>query len=336
MPTRQKVIIYLIGVVLGLIILSIIPRQSREGREHPWHAQTAPEGYYPLQTEDYWKRPITLERQPRYFVSLAPSVTEVLFAMDMGDHLISVTRWCDYPERAREMRDAGAHIGDMDKPDRESIIEYRPDLVLGSQHTPKDTYEALHRPPGTIAIGLSFETLEDIHQSIAEIGRVAGVPQHALRLIKQLRDRENTIRENLEPWQNERPRRTLFLLNIEEGLQPGWTAGSHTWIDDIIRMAHAENISSDISRSWGTLQFEALVDLDPEVILIKEGSSPAEKAALDRALERIGHHPIWQTTSAVRNQRIYRIPAEHINIPGPRTWDALEAFAAAIWDSNRP
>lgn len=328
MPLRQKIIVYLIGVAIGIVILTLIPRQPREGREHPWHAQTAPEGYYPLSLTDYWNRPVEIHRQPRYFISLAPSVTETLFAMDLGDHLIAVTRWCAWPQTAREMRDLGAHIGNMDQPDMEMIAGYRPDLVIGSQHTPAEVYGRIHHPPRTHAVALSFDSLNDMYASIATIGRVTGVPGHAVRLINTLREREEQVRaaaSRLDPAP-----KVLFLLDIEDDLKPGWTAGGGTWVDDLILAAGGTNISADVGQNWGRMQFESVVKGQPDLIIIKDGDSERDRQRLRQLLGRLASHPVWSEVPAVSNHQIHLVDSGYINIPGPRTWDAMERFAEVI------
>ncbi len=331
MSTYQKVLVYLIGVVLGLIILTLIPRPERETREHPWHAQTAPEGTYPLSYTDHYDRTVEFNRQPRYFISLAPSVTETLFAMGMGDHLYAVTRWCNYPEEAKALRDAGAQIGDMDTPNREMILEYRPDLILGSHLTPLETYQQLNNAPRTIAVAMRYETVADIYQAISDIGRVTGVPGHANRLIQSLREREAAVTERLQPYQANEPRSVVFLLNLEEDLQPGWAAGQNTYIDDLIRMSHARNPVAGMGASWGQLQMEALLEMNPDVILIKRSDSPEGRERQQQQIRDLRSHPVWSRLQAVQNHRVLPVAGDYLNIPGPRTFDALEEFAAAIW-----
>jgi iron complex transport system substrate-binding protein len=182
MNRQQKILTYLVGFVLGCLILFAIPRQDRDKpKEHPWHAQTAPDGYYPIEITDDYGRTVRLERQPRHFISLAPSITEILFAMDMGDHLMAVTQWCTWPEEAKALRDAGAHVGSIDQPNRETIAAYRPDLIIGTELTPPEIFGAIENPPRTVAMALRHQSMEDILEDVKQIGMVTGVPGKALR-----------------------------------------------------------------------------------------------------------------------------------------------------------
>ena len=220
MTKGQKVLTYFFGFVFGCVILMFIPRDTSRRSEHPWHAQTAPEGTYPMTLVDDLGRTVTIEKQPRYFVSLAPSITEILFAMGMGDHLLAVTQWCAYPPEARKLRDSGAQVGSIDKPDREAIAAYRPDLIIGTDFTSPEVYSALENPPRTMAIALSHGSMEDVVVDIATIGKAIGVPGKALALISDLEEKRRAVEKELEPHMQGPEKKVLFLLSIEDDGQP--------------------------------------------------------------------------------------------------------------------
>ncbi len=324
--------IYAIGVLLGCLILLALPKRERTGaaRAH-WHEQTAPEGTYPLTVVDDLGRTVTLQRQPRYLVSLAPSVTELLFAMDMGDHVVAVTQWCDYPEEARALRDAGAQVGSMDQPNRETIAALRPDLVIGTNFTPPEVYAAIERPPRTVAVALRHESMEDILDDIRLLGRILGVPGKALQLLRRLQAERAAVEARLAPVAGLPRPRVLFLLSVESGSQPGWAPGRGTWISSLIEAAHAENVAAALGASWGELSFEALLALDPEVLLVRAAATPAEQARLDAELAMLAGHPVWRQVRAVRDGRIHLLPHGPFTVPGPRIMQAYAAVAEAIW-----
>jgi iron complex transport system substrate-binding protein len=336
MSKWHKVLVYAVGFVLGtLIVLSF--QRNREPREpHPWHAQTAPEGYYPLEAEDAYGRSLTFVRQPRHFISLAPSITEILFAMDMGDHLQAVSQWCDYPEQARQLRDAGATIGAMDRPDREAVLALRPDLVLGTTLTPPEVFAALDRPGRTVAMALEHKDVAGVLADIATIGKVTGVPGKALQLLQRLRADMEATELRLQQLDTNEPPAVLLMLSLEDDLQPGWSAGAGTWPHDLIQRAHARNVAADLSSSWGQVSPEALLHLAPEVILIRDASSPAGRAALRDAIDRLANDNIWCHVPAVQNGRVHILPYGPLNIPGPRMAEAFAAVAAAIWPQLPP
>ena len=256
----------------------------------------------------------------------------MLFAMDMGDHLMAVTRWCSYPEEAKALRDAGAQVGSIDQPDREMLAAYRPDLIIGTDLTPPEIYAAIENPPRTVAVALSHNSMADILEDIKTIGEITGVHGKALKLVQRLRREQTVVEEQVAARAHEPARRVLFLLSIGADLQPGWAPGRDAWVSDLIESAHGVNVASELGTAWGEVSFEALLTLDPEVLIIREGESSAEQARLQEIISRLPDHPVWQQVAAVREGRIKIVPHGPLNIPGPRIMEAYAAIAGAIWE----
>lgn len=334
MSKTQKVLAYAVGFIIGCVVLSLIPRDRSASGRHPWHQQTAVEGTYPMSILDDAGREVVLAKQPRHFISLAPSVTETLFAMELGDHLLAVTQWCDYPDEAKALRDAGASIGSMDQPDRETIAAYRPDLIIGTDLTPPEVYSAIESPPRTVAIVLKQKSLDDVIDDVRIIGKAAGVPGKALALIHRLEDQREDVRKHLEPFTAKPDKRVLFLLSIEPGGQPGWSPGKGTWVNDLIENAHARNVVADLGKSWGEISFESLLTLDPEVVLIRDGKTAVEQEQLRKQIQELNEHPVWKQVTAVRNNRVHILPHGPLNIPGPRIVDAYASIVDAVWEAQ--
>lgn len=329
LSTAKKWLIYLIGVGLGCAILTLFPDKPKTG-PHPWHRQDALEGYYPLTVTDDYGREVTLEKQPRWLISLAPSITEMLFAMDMGDHLIAVTEWDTYPAKAKELRDSGGNVGALDKPDLEAITAMHVDLVIASNLTPAATLDKITQGR-TQAVSLHHDSFEDVLEDIAELGRILGVPGRALALRGELESKRREIEASLRPILGESPRKAVILLHIEDGLQPGWSPGAGTWMGDLIEMAHGENIASALGSSWGQISLEGLLAANPEVIFVKEGDSPGANERLRQRLEALKAHPVWSRLRAIRNDRVIILPNGPFSIPGPRMVDAYRAIVNGLW-----
>lgn len=332
MPSWQKLLVYLAGFLIGCVLVALLPIGERPPpRAHSWHAQTAPDGYYPFAFTDDLGRRHRLERQPRHLVSLAPSITAMLFAMGMGDHLVAVTRWCDWPDEARALRDAGAQIGDIDQPSRELLAKYRPDLVLGSDLTPASQYPLIEQAARAPAIALRHGSLEDIYDDIAALGRILGVPGHALALLGRLRTEEARIDALVEAHAAAVKPRVLLLLDIEADFLPGWSPGADTGPDTLIAKAHGANITRAFGQSWGQLSFEGLLAADPQVILLQDGGTPETRARLRATVARLPAHPLWGRLAAVQAGRIHYIDPGVLSVPGPRTVELYATIAQAIW-----
>lgn len=334
MRSKQKWLVYGLGVALGCGILWLFPERAPSGK-HPWHAQTAPEGYYPLTVTDDYGREVTLATQPRWLISLAPSITEMLFAMGMGDHLLAVTEWDTYPEKARMLRDVGGNVGAMDQPDLEAITGLYADLVLASNLTPATVLDKVTRGR-TQALSLHHESFEDVLADVAQLGRVLGVPGKALALQATLRSRRDEIVAGVNEVSSEHRLRAVILLQLEDGLQPGWSPGEGTWLGDLVVMAGGENVAAALGRSWGQISLEGLLAADPEVIFVKAGVSAGANERLRQRIEGLSSHPVWQQMTAVKNGRIVVVPNGPFSIPGPRMVDALEIIAAGLWPELTP
>jgi len=332
MTGRRKLGVYLLGVLIGCLLLMMIPRErGADRREHPWHAQTAPEGSYPLRFEDDFGRELELTRQPRYFISLAPSLTEIVFAMEMGDHLMAVTRYDDFPEGAKILRDAGGNVGDMDQPNLEQIAAYRPDLVLASTHTPRSVVERIHRPPETVSAAFDHASFGKVKEDIATLGKILGVPGKALDLLRELEAEMAAVDASVAGWRAGAAPDVLMLYGLEENLQPGWSPGAGTWVSNLIERAGARNILEGIGASWGEPNLESVLSADPDVLLIRDGLGSSERAVLRERLARLGEHPVWGHVAAVKKGRVHLIEPGPLTIPGPRMPEAYRLLAEAIW-----
>jgi iron complex transport system substrate-binding protein len=328
----RKVLIYLTGVLLGLLLLSLIPRKKEPREPHPWHSQTAPEGTYPMEVVDDYGRTVTFVRQPRWIVSLAPSATEMLFAMGMGDHLSAVTKWDTFPEEALRLRESGLTIGDLHQPDIERIFSLPADIVIGSKLTPRHVYERIQQDSRRVALAIEPESLDDLlERDLPLLGKVLGVPGKALGLVLPLRERRAAVHARLEAVRALPPRRALILLSLEDNLAPGWSPGAGTWAGGLLEEAHGENLAARLGTEWGEYPLEGLLAEDPEVIFFKDGESPAEAERLRARLAALPEHPVWRHLRAVREGRLVILAPGPLSIPGPRMVDALEAIAEGLW-----
>ena len=128
------------------------------------------------------------------------------------------------------------------------------------------------------------------------------------------------------------PRKTLFLLSIEADGSPGWAPGKDTWVNDLIISSNGENVANALGMSWGEVSFEALLALNPEVILIRDGMTPAEQEQVRTRVASLSQHPIWKQVKGVQQGRVHILPHGPLNIPGPRIIEAYRAVAEGIWE----
>lgn len=272
-------------------------------------------------------REVVFDRPPGRVVSLAPSITEILFSLGLGDRVVGVTSHCDYPPEVPTLVKAGkiAVIGGFWSPDLEKILALEPDLVVGSAGTPphlrlKDSLEKAGIRVVYIR-GTASVNKYDVYSDIRAVAKIFGVERLAEELIDKI-ERETRHVEGGIP-KDKRPK-VFFLLG-----PPAWglySVGGNTFIDWVIRTAGGANIAGRFS-GWPLLDYEFILSQDPDVIIVS--AMGANHTALAK---EIGATPLAQTT-AFKSGRVYLVDMEANDIlvrPGPRLGSAVRLIAAIL------
>jgi iron complex transport system substrate-binding protein len=253
-------------------------------------------------------RMVLIREGPQRIVSLSPASTEILFALGLGDRVVGVTEFCNYPLEALDKEKVGAFY----PPDIEKIVALSPDLILASDIHRHEIIPALEER-GLAVFALAPQTLEEVLESIAKAGRITGREEEAAGLVSSMRDRIEHIRRQTEGLE-ERPR-VLYVTWHD----PLWTVGRKTWIDDLIEIAGGANIFSPYFESGAMVEIEWVVLLNPDVIITSAWS-------LDWANEE----PLLANTEARQQGRIYQSDDDLVQRPTPRLLDGLDWFAHFI------
>jgi iron complex transport system substrate-binding protein len=252
-------------------------------------------------------RQVTIERIPQRIVSLAPSNTEILFALGLGDKVVGVTDWCDYPPEALEK----GKVGSYDTPDIEKIVALNPDLVLVAYGTTMDVINNLVGL-GLTVFGIKSTDLDDVLNDIRTVGNITGKKAEADALTSEMESRIQAVTDQTEGLE-ERPR--VFYIVWHD---PLWTAGSETFIHELIEKAGGVNICQNIT-GYTTISIEEIVARNPEVIITSEFS-----------FEWAQNETLLQGTNASQTERIYTGDDDLVQRPGPRLVEGLEWFAHFI------
>ncbi len=256
-------------------------------------------------------RNITLEKYPERIVSTAPSNTEILFALGLGDRVVGVTEYCDYPEEAKEKE----KIGGFSTVDVERIMALNPDLVLVSEKTGDENIEKLEELGMPVAV-LQPKNVDGILDDIRLVGKITGTEDRANELEAEMKGRIDAVRQKTQDL--EKP--GVFYVVWHDPLM---SAGSGTFISDIITIAGGVNIAQDME-GYKTISLEAVVDRDPDVIIASTG--PSQHSTYDSIIEE----ERLQAVSAVKNGRAYKIDKNIVSRAGPRIVEGLEEFAKFI------
>ncbi|MCD6568168.1 MAG: ABC transporter substrate-binding protein [Dehalococcoidia bacterium] len=259
-------------------------------------------------------RVVNIAGIPQRIISLSPSNTEILFALGLGDKVVGVTDYCNYPSGALSK----ARIGGYSTPDIERIIALRPDLILADSIHAEEVIPALEAK-GLTVFTLAPESLGGILEDIVMVGKVTGSEKEATEVVTQMENRIEAV-TNITQDVAERP--GVFFVTWHD---PLWSVGSGTIIQELMEKAGGVNLFSDIS-GHGAVDLELVVARNPRVIITCTGHGEAEGKPFEWAMSE----PWLQVTEARKNNRIYQLDADLVNREGPRVVDALEWFAYFI------
>jgi len=253
----------------------------------------------------------TQTKPARRIVSLAPSATEILFAIGAGDRLVGVCSYCDHPRQVEDL----PRVGTFTSPSIESIVAARPDLVIGARGPATMGAVAAIRRVGVPVLIVEDTTLDAVWTAIDEIGRRTGREEAAGELATELRRRLDAVRRRLAGVAR---RRVLVVV----GQTPLVVAGVGTFVDDLIRIGGGVNVAADTGQPWPRLSIETVLARGPEVII---DSALGHEEGADPGLW--GRFP---TLPAVREHRVHAYRSFAALRGGPRLADAAEEFARLI------
>src|SRR5882672_7264305 len=258
-------------------------------------------------------RKVEVPTAVKRIVSLAPNLTEIVFALGEGDHLAGDTDFCDYPAEASRKPRVGGPIN----PNLEQVVALAPDLVLATKAiNRRETVEALAR------IGLPVfvtdpHSVEDMIASVEHIGNVLHAEKTAAPLAEDLRERLSHLDRRIA---GAVPRRVLFVVWTD----PLISIGRGTFIADALRRAGARSVV-DASAEWPRVNLEEIVRLQPEVLVFASAHAGDTQHDIDMLRARPG----WRSLEALRRGNIVII-SDAINRPAPRLVDAVEQLAHAL------
>ena len=267
--------------------------------------------------KDQTGRLVNVPENPRRLVSLAPNITEIVYALGLGDELVGDTDNCDFPPQAK----AKPHVGTMVNPSLERIVALKPDLALGTpEANRRETADQLERL-GIPLYGVTASTLEGTLASIEDLGEILGRAAQAKSLVAQMQSRIDRVEKQIEG----RPKpKVLFVV----WYRPLITVGPHTFIADVIRAAGGIPVGENLHGEWPRLSLEELLPLDPKVILFPKTESFSPSTQEFQTL------PGWKNLQAVKEGRMFFV-SETIMRPGPRLVDALEELAGILLSERR-
>jgi iron complex transport system substrate-binding protein len=257
--------------------------------------------------------------QPRRIISTAPSITETLYALGLGDRVAGVTTYCDFPPEARLKPKIGTYV----EPNLERIASLRPDLVI-IQKNPIQLGAKLERLNLRV-LEVSHDTVDDVYKTIQRIGEAAGASETARKLVAKMQMDLEAIRRAAAAHQ---PRRMMFIVGrAPERIEDLIAVGRASYLNGLIEIAGGKNIFKDAVAPYPKVGMEEVLARDPEVIVDMGDMSQTENVteAHKRAVVQLWR--AYPSIAAVRNGRVFAVASEIFTVPGPRMVEAARAFA---------
>ena len=278
---------------------------------HSTSSQQSPEGPVRRELTDDAGRRVSVPVPTNRVISLAPNLTEIVFAIGAGDRLVGRTTYCDFPAEAK----AVAAVGDTLQPSLERIISLQPQVVLISTSSQLEVFTKQLQNQNIAVFVTDPRDLDGVFRSIEQIGLIVGHTQQAEQLIQNLRDRTRAVEEAVK---GRPPVRVFYQLSAE----PLYTAGHDAFVTDLMRRAGAMSVTADVPGAWPKYSNESALAAQPEAIILPTGGSMgAANSTVTEALAK---------SSAALQGRVYKISDDHLTRPGPRSVDGLEAMARAL------
>ena len=256
-------------------------------------------------------RQVRLPKNISRVVSLAPNLTEIVYAVGAGNRLVGDTEYCDYPAEAKSV----AKVGDTMHPSIERIIALRPELVLVSTAS---QLEAFTKQLGEQKIAVYItnpQSVDAVLQSITTVGELLGAQNRAAEVVSGLRTRTEAVASALK---SVKPVRVFFQVSGE----PLYTIGRDAYITDLVRRAGGVSVTADVPGAFPRFSDEAALAARPDAIVLPTGGSMGTANATVAGPLR--------NSPAVLNNRVLKIDDDHLARPGPRLVDGLEEMARGL------
>lgn len=265
---------------------------------------------YPITLKDAAGRDVTIAAEPKRIISVAPSNTELVFALGKGGSLVGRSEFDDYPAEVKSIESIGGFM----PPNYEKIVSLKPDLILlisGSE----EARDKLTNEYKLTTFVVNPQNFAELYAGIKTLGQILNAQEQAEKLVADMEKQVNGVKEKAAKAA-EKP-----VVFYEVWHDPLMTAGPNTFIDDMIRIAGGVNAAASAKEPWPQFSLEQLAAANPAVIIA--GSPDAAKAAR----ERKG----WESLKAVKDGKVFGLPDQNLFVrPGPRLVQGLQWLAEQV------
>lgn len=258
---------------------------------------------------------------PKRVITLAPNLTEIVYALDAGDRLVARTRYCVYPPEANKL----PSVGGITDPSPEAILALKPDLVIIGRLTSLSVYRQLQRLKLPL-LPLNEIGIQGVHNCIDKIASALGISATGDALSSEIRTSFKRFQEMAESLPASKRPKTLLLT----GASSYFAAGRSSFTGEILELIGAQNIVPNTPNPWPQLSVERIVSENPRVIIVSLAHDNNEIEIAKKRLISWKQDPVWKKVDAVRNNRVFFVRENLLTIPGPRIAEAASILSKHI------
>ena len=271
----------------------------------------------PLALVDGLNRSVSLPATAQRVVSLAPSNTEILFAVGAGTQVVGRDLFSDYPPEAASVQDIGGSMGDYNL---EAIVAIKPDLVLAGGINPPDLVASLEKLGITVYFLPNPTTLEEMYTNLETVGALTGHSSDAAALVESLKARVVAVDEKVMPLSYGPS--VYYEIDATDPANP-YTYGPGSFGNLLIERAGGFNIGAQLKDPWSSISLEQLIADNPSIVLLGD-------SAWGETPEKFAARPGLENLDAVKNGQVFPFDDNLVSRPGPRLVDGLEALAKIL------
>lgn len=318
--THKKYWRFLIFLIISMTLISACNNSSKpqEALENGGAAVENTDSLFPITIVDSANRQVTIDKEPERIVSIQASNTEIAFALGLGDKIIGVSDYCNYPSETADIQKVGGQ--DINA---EVVLSLLPDLALVTDYHYNSHPEVLQHFEevgiDVLVVG-SASSFQDTYDHIEMIGKATGKREEAKQLIAEMENKLALIKNKAEEEIKEKKR-----VWIEVSPAPDiFTTGKNTFMHEILESIKAINVAEDYE-GWVKLTEEEIVSLNPDVIITTYGYY------IENPIEDVLARDGWAEVPAVKNGEVYDVDNDIVSRPGPRLIEGVETLAKYIY-----
>lgn len=265
---------------------------------------------YPYTVKDSRGKEVVIEKEPQRIISVAPNITELIYALGKGDKLVGRTDYCDYPTEAKSVQS----IGSLTDPNIEKIIELKPDVVVASTHFKDDVAKKLEALGIKIVVLYNANDFSGVYDAINSLGQIINAQDKAKTLVATMQKKIEEVKAKVE---GQKLPKVYFVVGF--GKDGDYTATGDTFMGQIIQIAGGTNIAKDAT-GW-KYSLEKIIENDPEYIVISKNYGMKAQFITTAGYKEL---------SAVKNNKVIEVDDNLLNRQGPRLAEGVEALAKIL------